>query len=562
MVDDRPGNASASVANGGSGLNRVRALPLPLLWVLVSILYLAVAKFGLSIPWVEKGISPVWPATGVALAAVMLLGYRVWPGIVLGEFINLIAVLHFPPLPALLISLGNAVEASLGIYLYRRSGGHSEFLRFPIDVVRFGLFAGLVATAIGATNGTINLVLGGIVPPETASKIWMTWWLGDAIGAIALTPVLVTWILEPRMSLDTRKMLEAGLLACLMTLMSLVIFWDWLPLGREHYSVDFILLPALILATFRFGSRGATASLLVLLSIALMGTARGYGPFAGHPASESLVLLQVFVAVSAVSILLFASVINERRRAEEDLARSNSDLQKANDNLKEVDRLKDHLLSGFSHEVKTPVSLLVAYSELLSEKYPEEDLLAGIQEGSRRLSEHLNRILDFNALLSGCLTLFKTEVEPGEILDQLRTLKGKEVMLAGLRFTTVLQPDTPPIHGDSRRVLQILLELVDNARKFTPAGGAIHVSAGPCDGNVRLTVCDSGRGIPVESRARIWERASQLDKGDATRQGGLGLGLTIVKGLAELHGGWVTVEGQPGSGCCISAYLPVGSPGP
>lgn len=537
-------------------LARLRSLPIWGVVPGVALAYFFAAKYGVSIPWLVKGISPVWPPTGVALAAVLLFGYRAWPGIALGEVVELLWLLHYPLSPAVGIGLGNALEAVAGVFLFRRLGGSTTFLDRPQDVVRFALAAGLAATALGATTGALNLCLGGVAPWSAFPTVWLTWWLGDAIGAIAVTPALISWTGPLARKRHPRQMAEAVLLLALVFVVSMAIFWDWLPAGRQNYPLAYVPIPFLILAVFRFGQHGATTGILVLLAIAVWGTAQGYGPFAGRDPMVSLVLLQAFIAVAALSTMLFAAVIAQQQHAERALARTNEELRRANEHMKGVDRLKDHLLSGFSHEIKTPISLLMAYAELLHEKYPEEPLLEGIQDGSRRLTEHLNRILDYSALLSGSLHLYLTEVAPAELVKHVQALMGPALQLAGLRLRTEVQPDTPPIPADSRRVMQIVLELLENARKFTPPGGTVTIRVEPAGSEVRFQVCDTGKGFAEQELARIWEVFTQIETGDAARKGGLGLGLTIVKLLTDLHGGRVEAQSEVGTGSCFSVYLP------
>ncbi|MNY15778.1 Sensor protein DivL [compost metagenome] len=244
--------------------------------------------------------------------------------------------------------------------------------------------------------------------------------------------------------------------------------------------------------------------------------------------------------------------LTARKLAEEEL-------RNAYERLKELDALKDHFLSTVSHEMKTPLSLILGYTELLQDKYPNEEFLEGIHDGSIRLLDHLNKMLDYSALLSGSLPLYTTEVSFTEIADSVREIMGadREFRLKKLRLEIEVAPDTPAIQADSRRITQMLLELLDNAVKFTPDGGRLGVRIRPLGRHVRIDVWDEGIGIPEKDLSRIWQAFTQLDTGQAFRGGGLGLGLTIVKELVELHGGWIAVKSQPGNGTCFTIDLPV-----
>lgn len=232
------------------------------------------------------------------------------------------------------------------------------------------------------------------------------------------------------------------------------------------------------------------------------------------------------------------------------------ELRNAIEQLKSLDRLKDTFLSTISHEMKTPLSLIIGYTELLLDKHPDEQLLKGIQDGSRRLTTHINNMLDYSALLGDSLPLYCSEVSIPEVARNALDIMETELKLAQLRVLVQIDPQVPPVYGDSRRITQMFLELLDNARKFTPAGGTVGVNVNKHNGNVRIEVCDTGEGIKPEDRERIWEAFNQIQTTQAVRKGGLGLGLTIVKKLAELHHGHVHVESQPGKGSRFTIDLP------
>lgn len=224
--------------------------------------------------------------------------------------------------------------------------------------------------------------------------------------------------------------------------------------------------------------------------------------------------------------------------------------------LQEVDKLKDLFLSTISHELKTPLSLITGYAELLEDKYPDETLLQGVMDGSRRLVAHLNAVIDYSALLSGSLPLYKTDFCPDEVVEQAIAMLEEDIQRKDQHLHVEIVPDGPPLYGDIKRITQVLIELLDNARKQTPPHGHLGVTVAREGDEVRFTVWDTGRGIAPEKFSRIWEAFSQLDAEDAHRRGGLGLGLTIVKALTELHQGRTEVESHPGQGCRFSVYLP------
>lgn len=250
--------------------------------------------------------------------------------------------------------------------------------------------------------------------------------------------------------------------------------------------------------------------------------------------------------------------ITARKRALEAVVMKSAELLK----MAEMGRLKDHFLSTISHEMKTPLAIITGYAELLEDLGPTAEIIDGINDGVRRLTEHIEQMLDYSALISGTLPLYKTEVNFEEVAGHAAAILESSLQRRDLAFALDIAPDTPSILGDSRRITQMVLELLENALKFTPAGGTIGVRVGPEGHHVRIDVWDTGPGIPEQEFGAIWDAFHQLALDDIDRKGGLGLGLSIVKELVELHGGKVALVSQVGKGATFTVLLPTGTDAP
>ncbi|MBU6429068.1 MAG: PAS domain-containing sensor histidine kinase, partial [Cyanobacteria bacterium REEB65] len=208
--------------------------------------------------------------------------------------------------------------------------------------------------------------------------------------------------------------------------------------------------------------------------------------------------------------------IRERKRAQEEILRKTLELERE----REVRRLREHVFSSVSHEMRTPLSLVVGYAELLGEKHPDDPLVAGIQEGAIRLSEHVDKVLDYAALCEGT---FKLEWEPFSLADVVKSAMAKMApafQAAGVKLDSQVGADLPPVKGDARRVAQMLRELLDNALRFTPKGRKVSVKASHGDHGVRIDVIDQGPGISKANQERIWQVFQMVDGNDAARLGG------------------------------------------
>jgi diguanylate cyclase (GGDEF)-like protein len=281
----------------------------------LAVVYFVAAKLGLSLAFVNPSATAVWPPTGIALAAFLIFGTRVWPAIFAGALVaNLTTAGSI--VTSLGIAAGNTLEGLFGSYLVQRfASGRQAFAR-PRNAFRFAVLAAGLSTVVSATIGLISLVLGGYARWSDFWHIWLTWWLGDGAGSLVVTPAVLLWAENPRIQWTRRQAAEAAaLLACLL-LVGLFVFGGQGPNAAKNYPLEFLCIPVLLWAAFRFGARETATALLLLSVVAIRGTLRGYGPFARETQNESLLLLQAFIAVIAVTKLIVAAIVSERRRME------------------------------------------------------------------------------------------------------------------------------------------------------------------------------------------------------------------------------------------------------
>lgn len=289
--------------------------------VLLAIVYFAAAKLGLMLAFVHASATAVWPPTGIALAALLVFGYRVWPGVFVGAFLANVTT-EGSVATSLSIAAGNTLEGVAGAYLVNRFAGGRHAFERPQDILKFAVLAGMVSTMVSATVGVTSLSLGGFAKWADYGSIWLTWWLGDAVGDFLVAPLLVLWITNPRVQWQRGQGVEAACLLICILVVSQAVFGGLLPLTANDYPLDYLCIPVVVWAAFRFGQRETATAAFLLSGIALWGTLRGFGPFARETQNESLLLLQAFMGVTALLALAFAAVVSERKRAEEALKAS------------------------------------------------------------------------------------------------------------------------------------------------------------------------------------------------------------------------------------------------
>ncbi len=280
---------------------------------LAAVYYFA-ARLGLGFAFINSSVTAVWPPAGIALAAFVLFGYRVWPAIFVAAFLANFATTGVL-LPSFGIALGNTVEGLLGAYLVNRFARGGRVFDRVRDIFRFTALAALLSTMVSATIGVVSLAAGGMLAWSAVSRVWLTWWLGDAVGDIVVAPALILWIgVKPSRALNRGQLVEAIAAALVTALVTFAVFGGLYP--SRNYSLTVLLWPVLIWASFRFGPREAATAILIISLMAVVRTVHGYGPFGHYPTGESLTLLQVWTGITAVTSLVLAAVVAAQRDVE------------------------------------------------------------------------------------------------------------------------------------------------------------------------------------------------------------------------------------------------------
>jgi signal transduction histidine kinase len=513
--------------------------------------YFIAAKAGLSLAFAAPQVSAVWPPSGIALGALLILGYRVWPGVWMGAFAaNLTAAEPFGT--ALGIATGNTLEAVAGAWLLKGVLGFELPIERIRDVVAF-LIAVPVSTALSASIGVTSLCLGGVQPWSSFGPLWWIWWVGDFIGALLVTPLLLVWVRGSRFRWTVGRATEALALLGGLAVVCLAVFWT--PFARETVlpSVGYGVFPFVTWAALRFRQRLATLSVLVASALALGGTIRGLGLFAGGSIHHSVVLLQVFMGFVAATALFLAAATAESQRAEEEratlLARE-----------REAGAAKDRFLAMLSHELRNPLSAILNALEVVrgGAEPPLAERMRGIVERQLgQLARLVDDLLDIARINQGKIELKRERVDLGAVTRRVVEAALARAGGQGLQIT-VSAPDEPIVlEADADRLEQVIVNLLSNAVKYTPAGGAIHVIARREGEEAVLQVEDQGIGVRPEALENIFAPFVQADHLPDRARDGLGVGLTLVRDIVDRHGGRVSAASAGlGRGSVFTVRLP------
>ncbi len=324
--------AITSAQNRGkaSFLTRMRILPglLKANWrqfgILASVAaaYFLASRLGFAIVFTDMRGAAVWPAAGFGLAALLLFGYRVWPGIFVGAFLSNLGLAHMGAASSTLaaalwggLAIGSTLQSLVGARLVNRFAGGAAAFDEPKSVLLFVVLAGLLSTTISASLGVISLAAAGVLPWNHIEGAWFSWWLGDATGTFIITPVFLAWGAKRALTLTGARIAELTALLVLLVLFCGILFGDWLS-GLYSASAAFFAIPILLWAAFRFGRRGTASTVLMVAALATVGTLHGLGPFALPNRTASLLLLQAFLAFFPIMAFIVAADAVRRREAE------------------------------------------------------------------------------------------------------------------------------------------------------------------------------------------------------------------------------------------------------
>jgi signal transduction histidine kinase len=544
--------------------------------VAIGVIYFALAKGGLALASIHPSATPIWPPTGVALAAVLLWGYRTWPAIFTAAAIAN-ATTAGSVATAIAIATGNSLEAVVGAYLINRwSSGCNTFSR-PNSVAKFALICVAIATPISASIGLTSLATAGYIERANFANAWVTWWLGDVTGALVIAPVIVLWASSPYHAFNRKEFLETVGVLATAAAVGLIAFSPLIDQTLSRTPLGFLAILPMLWAALRRGSRDTATVALVLAGITIWGTLTGGGPFTTADLNVSFLLVLMFLISITVPSLLLSADVEVRKKAEESLRRAQIGLERKvaerTQELELANAAKSRFLAMASHDLRQPLHALGLFvAQLRTPLKPGErtKTIERIDATRKEMDEMFNSLLDISRLDAGILTPKITEFPIARLLQKIETTFDQTTREKGLRLR-VRRSDVW-VRSDAMLLERILLNLVSNAVRYTLRGGII-VGCRRRGEMLRIEVWDSGPGIPEDQKQNIFGEFFQLPAPERNRYGGLGLGLAIVDRLRGLLNHQIELASTVGRGSrfailvpmtdeCVTSTEPVDSPRP
>jgi len=548
----------------------------------LALAYYLAARLGLQLQFAGSQATPVWPPSGLALAAMLLLDYRASGGIFLGALCaNLVDfhvkaggseliqvggfLMHLGRHPdhiviSVLIAAGNTLEAAAGRYMIGRFGDNTDLLRSIFSAMGFCAVTPL-ACAISSTIGVASLIAGGVLPAALFSTVWFTWWLGDITGILIVTPfLLAVWGLRGR-RFEASSFFTSALVLFVLFLVNGMAFNGWIE-SRLIFR-PYWLFPLLLFITFRFGTETATASIVITSAMAVLGTISGRSTFIRADQNESLIVLQGFVSVISVTVLFLNAAISERRRALEELEQRvherTAQLEAANLRLREKNQELEDFATIASHDLQEPLRNISTFGQLLAAEKREQldddakQYLHFMVDGANRMRQLIQALLTYSRAASA-----PTEEEAIDLARLVPAVVEDLAPSIGELGAKIVVADLPRVVGDDIQMRQLFQNLIGNALKYhaKERSPEVRIDAAPsADGRFSIvTIADNGIGFDPKYQQDIFKPFKRLH-GRAERPGS-GMGLAICRKIVERHGGSISAEGRPGQGAIFKLRIP------
>jgi signal transduction histidine kinase/ActR/RegA family two-component response regulator len=520
--------------------------------------YLAAAKFGQYLFFTfQTSPAVVLAPAGIALAAVLIGGYRMWLPIALAHFLaGITAPVGWPFPVALFSALGHTIQPLLGAYLMKRFGftGRFDTVRDPLLL----LGAGLIITMLGpAFTNAAHWAFG------TLSASWLTsWsraWGGGMLSVLVLTSVITSW--HPLKNAVLTRQATWQLIATFGTFIAISVGIFWLPVGQWGVSLIAIYayLAALFWIALQHEPRVMTAALFASTVIGVVGSIL-VDTNPNNTLAEQLFAVQMFIVLMGAIFLPFTGVAEERRKAVRELKAYTNELRQSLYKMGSADKAKNEFIAILAHELRNPLAPVMSTLEILKLKSHDAEsteLIENAEQQTHAMRRLLDDLLDVARVTQQKFKLQHEHVSAKTIMKRAIMSTENFIRSRGHTLHTSLPDEQLALYADPVRLEQIVVNLLNNAAKYTERGGHIRLSARAENNSLVIQVEDDGVGIPAERLEDIFEPFRQVSA--ASRVGtGLGIGLALTKRLVEMHQGRIEAASMgPGRGSSFTVRIPL-----
>jgi signal transduction histidine kinase len=538
----------------------------PILLLSIAALVFVSVCGGLALSDVIGRVSALWLANAFIVFFLLKQPRADWPAVLIaGLGANFCADLFMGDdfMTAAALTLCNAVGVVIVAAPLEYMGLHEDLSR-PKPLCVF------YALALGPAPAAAGLLSAVYFHARFEREFFhqaLDWYATDALGYSIVVPMLMTVHLDA-----LRRMFGRDQIAVTMLLLSIVAGTLLLNFVARDYPLAFLMFPAIVLVTFQRGFAGGSIGLLMAAAYFMIPVLTGHphGALKPLPLREQIIIVQIFIAVIGFTVVLVGAALAERQRLEQGLAaaivRAESAREEAvvaKDAAERANRLKSMFLATMSHELRTPLNAIIGFSELMNrqlfgplgdDRYREYSGL--ILGAGHHLLSLINDVLDMSKIEAGKFEMQLQSFDIREIICDSAALMRDRAKRNGVTLSEDLPTTALQVEADPRAMKQILLNLLSNAIKFTPTGGQVTVRARPENNALVLSVEDTGIGIPPDHVHHLGNPFVQVRSSAGAAHEGTGLGLALVRALAEVHGGNLKIESVLNYGTTVSVIIP------
>ncbi|TRX56272.1 GHKL domain-containing protein [Fulvivirga sp. M361] len=552
--------------------------------VVVAILYYVSAQLGLWLSFPVSKAAPLWPPAGIALALIILTGYRTWPAVTIGSlvanslvFLNLNLNFSLELVSSLVvIAIGNTIEALFGYYLILKFiRTKNPFLK-TIHVFIFLLVA-LVMCLIGSGVGSIGLVINGIIAQNDFLGSMSTWWISNVVSILIITPFVISWSNEFKFKWNTHAAVEWGVF--ISALLVIILILNFNPISETiQRSLPFLIVPFLLWLGFRFNLQITASGILLVSFLAIFFTIKNQGPFILEAEESSLLLLQIFIGIISISSIIIYATVHERTVAQRAMVEFNENLEtKVKERTKELheeiqmrkkteEKIKvsnrklrkanvelDNFVYSVSHDLRAPIASVLGLVNLAKQ---EEDIemmrkyLSMVAQSAEQQDNFIKDILDLsrNSRLEVDHEEISFECMINEIFDQLKYSSKDSNVIKEIEID-----QNQIFKSDQKRLKVVFNNLISNAIRYSNGQNPhIKISVSVDDTTAKVLINDNGVGIAKKHLKNVFKMFYRATEDNA----GSGLGLYIVKETVEKLRGNIMLDSEENKGTTVSLEIP------
>lgn len=552
--------------------------------VFIAFLYFLSANISIWLSFPETKAISLWIPSGLALALLLLMGYRTWPAITIGSimahallFLHVDTAFNSTTIVTLaLIAIGNTLESLFGYFLIAKFiKNKNPFLRTG-DVFIF-LFVAIAMCVIGSAIGVTALVFGQLMDMSLWTYTFSTWCVSNVVSVLIITPFILAWSGNIKLNITKQKSFETLLFATIFSLALLTLRIESIAPTLEK-SFPFIIMPFLLWLGYRFSLRITTLGILIVSFTAIYITIHKIGPFVLMDELNSMLFLQIFVGLITIStIVLYATThertlaqtalqhfnekletnvamrtkelkeeIETREQAEKKLKLTNTKLRKTNSEL-------DNFVYRVSHDLRAPIASVLGITNLAKSENKVEELknyFNMIANSATQQDEFINEIIDLSR--NSRLGIQKDRIAIKSLLNEVFELHMHNNVKKNIIKDIEIEEQHPLI-TDKNRLKVILNNIISNSIRYSNGHDPIiKVGVNISKQLAKITIRDNGKGIEkkhIKNIFRMFYRATDVNAGS-------GLGLYIVKETVEKLSGTIVIDSNEKEGTSVALEIP------